>query len=95
MFCSQECLGISQVTQPASTAHQSVLFIMQQEVLHELCSFGMTDKTTQKFAEEMLLYLLQCQLLIPAPRWQHLLEIIVALMPIIQVKVFGIECICN
>lgn len=40
----------------------------------------------QQQADAILVYLLQCQLLVPAARWQQLLEALSPIFPMLQVR---------
>ncbi|KAK2169790.1 hypothetical protein LSH36_7g17006 [Paralvinella palmiformis] len=82
----KEALGVEHVIEPTSTLSQSIIFLFDDKFLYQLMSFGCsdTDYKVQQMAEEILLYLLQSQLLVPASRWQQLLDSIVGVLPILQ-----------
>ena len=47
LYFFQESLGISHVTEPTSSATQGVVFLIDQQILYEICCFGMNDKQPQ------------------------------------------------
>jgi rotatin len=83
---TRDALGVNHVTEPASTASHGIIFILSRDVLAEICCYGMTDsnKQVQECSRDILQTLLQSQLLIPAARWQQLMDTLTAIMPLLQ-----------
>ena len=139
LYFGQESLGVNHVTEPASSASLGIVFVLDHEVLRQICHHGMvdSDKTVSNLhegigfqmyllvvcrlfgrriayvlvefpnsqfilvldklfclyccsqvraqAEDLLLHLIQSQLLMPATRWQHLLDVFLPVLPVLQV----------
>jgi len=82
----KDALGIQLVAeQPTSSSTQAAIFVVDAQVLYQLCCFGMADTDEiRDLTEKTLLCLLHSQLLMAAGSWQQLLEAVCAVHAVIQ-----------
>ncbi|XP_013417729.1 rotatin-like [Lingula anatina] len=80
----KDTLHIDGPCKPSSC--QKILFLLDRHVLYEICCFGMDDANERVLgvAQQVVLYLLQSQLLMPDHIWSRLMQIVAAIMPILQ-----------
>ncbi|XP_072907804.1 rotatin [Hemitrygon akajei] len=82
----KNCLGIHNVTKPASSASHGIHFLLHPRVLYEICTFGLQDSAVKvnTAAKDILLYLMQGYLVMSALSWNKLLEALYPVIPVLQ-----------
>ncbi|KAB5533141.1 hypothetical protein PHYPO_G00128390 [Pangasianodon hypophthalmus] len=82
----KECLGIHNVSRPASSICSGVHFLFHPRVLYEISAFGLHDqaKEVNSAAKDLLLYLLKGRLMMTALSWSRFNESLYPVIPVLQ-----------
>ncbi|XP_046689537.1 rotatin isoform X1 [Silurus meridionalis] len=82
----KECLGIHNVSRPASSICSGVHFLFHPRVLYEISAFGLHDQATEvnSAAKDLLLYLLKGRLMMTALSWSRFNEALYPVIPVLQ-----------
>ncbi|TSK98361.1 Rotatin [Bagarius yarrelli] len=82
----KECLGIHNVSKPASSICSGVHFLFHPRVLYEIGAFGLHDqaKEVNLAAKDLLLYLLKGRLMMTASSWCRFNEALYPVIPVLQ-----------
>ncbi|XP_074644556.1 rotatin-like [Tubulanus polymorphus] len=82
----KNCLNVEEAATPNSNRSAGIRFLINQHMLYEMCCFGMTDSQADvsSIAQELVLYLLQSELLLPGDQWQTVLQTVTTVLPILQ-----------
>ncbi|XP_053324177.1 rotatin [Spea bombifrons] len=80
----KDSLGIENATKTVSSICHGVRFLLQPNVLYEICTFGLQDSNVEisSTAKSILTFLLQGRLVMTAPTWNKFLD---ALYPVLSV----------
>ncbi|XP_060755970.1 rotatin isoform X2 [Neoarius graeffei] len=82
----KECLGVHNVSRPASSICSGVHFLFHPRVLYEISAFGLHDQTKEvnSAAKDLLLYLLKGRLMMTALSWSRFNEALYPVIPVLQ-----------
>ncbi|KAK3541625.1 hypothetical protein QTP86_033055, partial [Hemibagrus guttatus] len=82
----KECLGVHNVSRPASSICSAVHFLFHPRVLYEISAFGLHDqaKEVNSAAKDLLLYLLKGRLMMTASSWNRFNEALYPVIPVLQ-----------
>ncbi|XP_053467742.1 rotatin isoform X3 [Ictalurus furcatus] len=82
----KECLGVHNVSRPASSICSGVHFLFHPRVLYEISAFGLHDpaKEVNSAAKDLLLYLLKGRLMMTALSWSKFNEALYPVIPVLQ-----------
>ncbi|XP_058232589.1 rotatin isoform X1 [Hemibagrus wyckioides] len=82
----KECLGVHNVSRPASSICSGVHFLFHPRVLYEVSAFGLHDqaKEVNSAAKDLLLYLLKGRLMMTASSWSRFNEALYPVIPVLQ-----------
>ncbi|XP_062841406.1 rotatin isoform X2 [Trichomycterus rosablanca] len=82
----KECLGVQNVSRPASSVCSGVHFLFHPRVLYEISAFGLHDraKEVNSAARDVLLYLLKGRLMMATSSWSRFNEALYPVIPVLQ-----------
>ncbi|XP_064006375.1 rotatin [Pogoniulus pusillus] len=82
----KDCLGVHNVAKPGCSACHGVHFLLQPQVLYEVCAFGLQEEKNEvnSTAKAILLHLLQGRLVMEGLTWTKFVEALCPVLPVLQ-----------
>ncbi|NXG47902.1 RTTN protein, partial [Psilopogon haemacephalus] len=82
----KDCLGVHNVAKPGCSACHGVHFLLQPQVLYEICTFGLQEEKNEvnSTAQAILLHLLQGRLMMEGLTWSKFVEALCPVLPVLQ-----------